>query len=178
MASEEAGAGAGGADTPVAAPKAKLSPQTLFVLVNMLLMLAALGMLVYTKLLYKKPEIIEETELEKKKEELGKPLPLAEKSLMAFEQVTVNIAMTQGKAHYATIAFSLELRDAEAAAIAKAKKAMIVDKMLQALAKRQVTELNTIQGKLLLKTQLMTEYNEVISPGAVTDIFFSNFILQ
>ena len=174
MAAEEAES----SEEKASAPKRKLDSQTLLVLANGLLVLAALGAAVYTKILYKKPVIEEAVELKKKQEELKTTPPPTERPLLTFEDLTINIATTSGKAHYATIGFAVECRDDEALRGAKAKKALLTDKLISSLGKRQITELNTIQGKLLLKSELIRSFNEVLSPGEVTDLYFSNFILQ
>lgn len=173
MAAEEAGAEEG-----AEVPKKKLNPQLLLILGNTVMVLAALGATAYTKLLYKKPTITEPIELEKKQEELKKAPDPNERPLISFDQLSVNIAMTSGKAHYATLAFAIEGRDDEAAAVIKAKKDMITDKVIGALAKRQMTELSTIQGRLLLKSELIRTFNEMTAPGMVTDMYFSAFVLQ
>lgn len=174
MAAEEAEAGAEGGE----APKKKLDTQTLLVLGNTVLVLAALGTLAYTKLLYQRPVIDEPTELAKKQEELKTAPEPTERPLVTFDQMTVNIAMTSGKTHYATVAIAVECRDSEAMAKINAKKAELTDKVIAALGKKQITEINTIQGKLMLKSELIRRFNEVTAPGAVTDLYFSAFILQ
>ncbi|MBI3555706.1 MAG: flagellar basal body-associated FliL family protein [Deltaproteobacteria bacterium] len=162
-----------------AKPKLKLpDTQTLLVLVNSLLVVVALGTMVYTKLIYQRPVIVEETEMKKAVEAIKKPEPPAEHAIINFDQITVNIAMTSGKAHYATVAFAVECRDSEIANIVKVKKALFTDRLIAALGHRQLTELNTIQGKLLLKTEIMREFNTLAPVGGITDMFFANFILQ
>ena len=161
-----------------AAPKKKLDLQTILVMANTLMVLAALGATVYTKLLYKKPPIVEEEEIQKKIAEIKSPEPTAEKIIVPFDQLLINIAMTSGKAHYATIALAIECRSEEVAEIAKVKKALLIDKLIALVGKRQMTELNTIQGKLLLKTELMREFSALTKPAGITDLYFSTFILQ
>lgn len=181
---EEGGEGGGGGDdhgasgAAGAAPKLKLDTQTLLLLANAILLLAALGMFVYTKLLFHRPVIAEETEIQKKQEELKKPAEPTDRPIIVFEQMIVNIAMTSGKAHYITIAFAVECKDDEIAATVKAKKALFIDQLIALVGKRQLTELNTIQGKLLLKTELMRKFDAIVNPGGITNIYFSNFILQ
>lgn len=165
-------------------PKLKIDPQTLVVFVNSALILATLGMLIYTKLIYHRPEIVEEEEIQKKKEELKTPAPVAEKVMLNFDQLTVNVAMTSGKQHYATLTFSVECRDNEVLEQVKRRKALFVDKVIAALGKRQITELNTIQGKLFLKSELLREFNKILksdnanSIQGITDLYFSSFVLQ
>ncbi len=173
---KEAGGDAAGADA--APPKAPMGKDTLLALVGAVVTLLALGATVYTKLLWKKPTIVEEKELAKKEEELKTPAEPEQSHVVNFDQMVINIAMTSGKAHYATVAFSVECKDAATATAVKAKSAVLTDKMIAALSKKQLTELNTIQGKLLLKSALLREYNELMGPTAITDIYFSTFILQ
>lgn len=189
MADEEkaAGAEAEGEEGEEAAKPAKrrirIDPKVVLPLLNTALVLAAAGTLTYTKLLYKKPVISEYDELAKQKEELKKPEKPIEKSLVNFEQMTINIAPTSGKAHFATIKFSIEVRDADASKAATLLKDAMTDKLIASLAKKQLSELNTIQGKLLLKAELLREFNALLSAAAqisagVTDVYFSAFILQ
>lgn len=161
-------------------PKRKLNINfsTLLILVNGVLVLATLGVFAYTKLLFHRPVISEEGEIKRRQEELKAPPKMAENPLVSFDQMTLNIAMTSGKAHYATFAFSVECRDAEAVEMVNAKRTLILDKVIAALGRRQLTELNTIQGKMLLKSELLREVNGMTSPGAATDVYFSNFVLQ
>ncbi|MBI3543495.1 MAG: flagellar basal body-associated FliL family protein [Deltaproteobacteria bacterium] len=160
-------------------PKFKLpSPQIMLVVGNSLLVLTALATMVYTKLIYQRPPMNEETEIERQVEESKKPIEPTDHPLVTFDQMTVNIAMTSGKAHFATVTLALECRDGEAASLVGAKRAAITDKLIASLGKRQLTELNTIQGKLLLKTELLREFNTLTAAGSVTDLFFPTFVLQ
>lgn len=167
-----------GTEEAPARPKLKLDAQSTLALANSLFIVAALGLLVYTKLLYKKPVIDEASELKQKQEELAKPAPITDRVIIPFDQLRINIAMTSGKAHYGHGCFSTECRDAEAAELVKRKRDLLIDKLIAALGHRQMTELNTVQGKLILKSELLRKFNEITAPAAVTDLFFSTFILQ
>lgn len=175
----ESGSDSGADETP-SAPKKKISLQLILALGNVVLVLAALGVLVYTKLLFKKPTITEDKEIAKKEEEIKAPLSAlpAERVSVAFESITVNIAAGSEKPHYVTVALAIECRDAEIAEIVKIKKSILTDRMIKAVAEKQLSELNTIQGRLLLKADLIKQYNELTKPGGVTDLFFSEFALQ
>ncbi len=180
----EAGEGEEGEDA--AAPprrRIQINPRIILPILNTVLVLSAAGTFAYTKLLYKKPVISEYDELAKQKEELKKPEKPIEKSLVNFEQMTINIAPTSGKAHFATIKLSIEARDPGASKAAAQLKDAMTDKLIASLARKQLSELNTIQGKLLLKAELLREFNGVLSASAqisagITDVYFSTFILQ
>jgi flagellar FliL protein len=162
-----------------AAPKKKPPLALLLLIGNTVLSLVAAGVFVYTKVLYKKPKITEEEELSKKSSEVIKPKLVQEKSIVSLDSMSVNIATTSGKSHYATLQVGIECTDSEAAGLVSAKKALFIDKIIVVMAKKQLTELNTIQGKLLLKSILLREFNSLLdTPGAITNIYFPNYILQ
>src|SRR4051812_29818945 len=102
--------------------KALLTPQLILIGVNATLTLAAIGAVVYTKLMFQRPAITESDEFKKKQEELKKVPEPKDRPQVKFEQIIVNIAMTSGKAHYATVAFSVECRDPDVASTVTAKK--------------------------------------------------------
>ncbi len=158
--------------------KLNLSPQLLLVLGNTVLVLAALGAAIYTKILYEKPTITETKELRKKQEESKSAGTPSQRPVVTFDQILINIAMTSGKSHYATIIMSLECRDGQAEVLARTKKDIITDRLITMLGKKQITELNTVQGKMLLKTTLIREFNTLLTPGSIVHIYFPNFVLQ
>lgn len=161
-----------------AAPKKPLDKKLLFLIGNAVVTMAALGTLVYTKLLFKRPPITEEAELQKKVENAHSIDAPKARPIVTFDQLMVNIAMTSGKAHYATVAWAVECRDEEVQRMVEDRKDLFMDRVISTLGKRQITELNTIQGKLLLKTELLSKFNELTKPAGITDIYFNTFILQ
>lgn len=187
MADEEKAAEAEGEEGEGAAAPARrriqINPRIILPILNTVLVLTAAGTFAYTKLLYKKPVISEYDELAKQKEALKKPEKPVEKPLVNFEQMTINVAPTSGKAHFATIKLSIEARDADASKAAAQLKDAMTDRLIASLARKQLSELNTIQGKLLLKAELLREFNGVLNASArigagITDVYFSTFILQ
>ena len=177
-----------GAEGEKAAPKPKrnLPPGLLLAVVNSLVILGALGATVYTKMIYKKPTIDEAAEMqkiknvaaEKEEEEID-----TEKPVLTFEQQTINIKPTQGKPHFVTIAYAVELKNADAESAATQMKAALSDIVIKNLAKLEFSDLNTVQGKLLFKTQLVREFNEKLKEvskieASVNDVYLSNFVIQ
>jgi flagellar basal body-associated protein FliL len=119
--------------------------------------------------------------------------------MVTFEPVTVNIgvagippaaagggqpavdpAPAPGKLHYATVGFALELRDAAQKPRFEALRPILLDRILQILGHKSLTELNTVQGRYILRSQLMDVANQMI-PGpqaAVTNVYFTQFVVQ
>ena len=142
---------------------------------NSLIVLAAVGLLAYTKLVYKRPVITESGEREKiKKAHELPPIPV-KPLLMNFDPQTVNIesnpfapkaadgtsTQLQGKLHYATLGFSLEVRDEKQKNMMEELRPVIMDLVLNDLGHKKFQELNNFEGRDLLKSQLVDQINDL-----------------
>ncbi len=177
-----------------AGPKPPKGPLIL-ALVNVLVVLAAAGSLVYTRILFKRPPITEDAEreriakLQEKKEANHIP------SEMVFEPVTINIAQNTphpasgseiqedtpaeiSKLHYATIGFTLELKDLSHKELLEPMRPIIMDKMLSMIGRKPFHELATVQGRYVLRTQILELANQLAKETVVTNVFFTQFIIQ
>ena len=172
----------------------------LFPLINTVLIFATLGMLTYTKILYKKPEITEAKEREKLAKQHEAPPKVLVPGMVTFDAVTVTIAPSarqkvssdpfahevKGKIHYATIAFAMEIKDVDKKEFLQAAKPLIQDLLLTLLGRKQFQELTTVQGRYLLQAELIDAINlklgqtvpELKNEDLVSHIFFTQFIVQ
>lgn len=170
--SEEKAAAAPSAPGPSKGP-------LLLALVNTLAVLGAAGTLYYTKMVFKRPVITEESE-RKRLEDAHVKNTVSEATAsgtVAFEPVTVNIepypaqptpvgdeegpAAVKGKLHYATVAFSVEVVDAGQKAAIDEVRPVIMDQLLTLLAHKPIHELTTVQGRYVLRTQIMEMVNRL-----------------
>jgi flagellar basal body-associated protein FliL len=173
-------------------------------LVNSLAALAAIGLLAYTKLVFKRPAITESSERHRLSEQHAAPRVPLVPAQIAFESTTVNIATTpenarpddgsnsqiQGKQHFATVAFTLEIADARRKDEVEALRPRIMDRFLQSLGRKQFHELTTVQGRYVLRTELVNAVNELAvsagerKPGSAAPeplakaLYFTQFIVQ
>ena len=170
-------------------------------LVNILAVLGVGGLMIYTRLIYKRPAITENAERVRIAAAHASPKPTDAPGLIAFEPITVNIEPTpsqpmpaegspqqiQGKLHYVTVGFALEVRDKAQADRIEALRAILVDRMLSMLGRKGFHELITVQGRYVLRTQILELANELASrdapgPGAkdalVSNVFFTHFTVQ
>lgn len=167
-------------------------------LLNTVVVLAALGILAYTRVLYKRPAITEGGERERLAAESTKPAPItsATPGVIPFEAVTINIQpapgnpksedtvrQIQGKLHYATLAFSLEVRDIGQKEQIDQIKPILMDRILTMMGKKPFHELTTVQGRYLVRSQILDMTNELLKkkPGEaslVTEVFFTQFVVQ
>jgi flagellar basal body-associated protein FliL len=154
----------------------------------------------YTKLIFKRPAITEENERVKLSEILAKPKAALSTAHVAFDQLTANIAsmpsdphaaranpqIIQGKLRYATLAFSLEIRDAERKEEIEQIRPLILDKLLSILGHKTFQELNNVQGRYILRNEIIDAVNHLLeksNPTAarknlVTNLYFSQFQVQ
>ena len=189
-------------------------------LVNTLAIVAVIGLAVYTRLVFKKPKITEKAERARLEAIKASPSPPPVSGLIEFKQVTLNIAPSgpapknepgepstfKGKLHYLTIAFALEIKDMKQQALIEELRPRIMDRILALLGRKAFQELSTVQGRYILRTQIIDITNDLIltsedppSPsdpsgnaGAeshknalvklreplVTNVFFTQFIAQ
>jgi flagellar basal body-associated protein FliL len=163
---------------PAGAPGPSKAPM-LVALVNTVMVLAALGTLLYTQILFKRPPITEEAERARLEKKFASPGPEPEAGFVVFDPVTVNIATNtpasnnpgnsppgEGKSHYATIGFSLELRDMSFKTEVETVKPLIMDKFVSLLGRRQFHELSNVQGRYILRSQLIEIANQIIASEA------------
>ncbi len=166
------------------APKAKPPLMVILLGVNLLAALGAIGMLVYTKILYKRPPITESAEREKIARKMEKKKPVGPPGSLAFPSVTVNLDPApadsggQKKIHYATIGFTMSTVDQEAQAKLQEVRPLIEDKLLTLVGRRSYQDLISVQGRYLLRSQLRESANQLAKEALVTDVYFTEFVVQ
>ena len=177
-------------------PKESKLP-VLMALLNVVGALAVIGSLVYTRILYKRPAITEESErdivaasITKVKHSENGP-----KALINIDTFTANIKTGDsptlspgappalGKMHYVSMAFSIEVREGTQDEV-DSIKAPFKDKLLHNLGKMTVEELTTVQGRYILRTQIVDLINHLINKDnknaepVASNVYFSQFMVQ
>lgn len=171
-------------------------------LVNLVVLLGAGGVLFYTRFMYKRPPITEAGERDRIDKQFEDSVHESTASLVSFEPMTVNIgsnpaqpkpadgtsSQLHGKLHYVYLAFALEVKDRSRVMEIEGMRPLVLDKILSVLGRKKYYELNTIQGRYLLRTQIIDLVNELADKkkigtqdgksSLVTNVFFSQFIVQ
>ena len=170
------------------APKGPL----LIGLVNTIAILGMLGMVVFTKVMYKRPKITESGERQQLADKKAAVSAVTETGQVEFKPFTVNIGSTpvsprpaegttsqiQGKLHYATVGFVLEVRDIALQSKVDEIKPVFMDQLLHTLGKKDFNELTSVQGRYILRTELIEIANKLLKQALVTNVFFTQFIVQ
>jgi flagellar FliL protein len=160
-------------------------------LLNTLVLLGALGTAAYTLLMFKRPEITEEQERAKLEALRASPSPAPSTGYIEVPAFSVNIRSTPaqpgsigydpqiaGKLHYVSLGFSLEMKHMDVADDFEVIKPMFMDRLLQLLGKKEFNELTTVQGRYLVRNEIMELANELLKQAVVLNVFFTKFVVQ
>ena len=58
------------------------------------------------------------------------------------------------------------------------RKIEIRDTILRIIQRKSYQDLETLQGKLLLKNEILTEINRLLTNGVIRDVYFYEFVIQ
>jgi flagellar FliL protein len=116
-------------------------------------------------------EVIEEV-VEDEEEEavvIGEMFPL--------DPFVVNLADGNGK-RYLRATVQLELAPEQAAATFEQRLPQIRDVVLTILSTKQFEDIRTADGKMSLRTEIITRLNELLNNESVANIYFTDFVIQ
>jgi flagellar basal body-associated protein FliL len=175
---------------------------------NTLAILGTLGLLLYTNVLYKKPKITDEqatqsiqhppapaagekadggghgaeggasstSGLERPRLEFK---PLIANILPGIEKINTPSGQVEiPKPHFVTISFIIDFKNEAYKAKAQEWVAPFMDGLLTHLGKKTFRDLNTPQGRYLLRAEIVELMNKVIGSDGATDAFIDQFLVQ
>ena len=97
--------------------------------------------------------------------------------LYPMETLIVNLADEGGK-RYLRITMQLELSTADVALEIDNRLPQVKDAILMILPTKRYRDVNNIDGKVTLRDEIIVKLNELFSKGEVTNIFFTEFVIQ
>ncbi len=154
-------------------------------LVNSLAAIGALGAIIYTRILFKRPPITEQAERSKLAQKFEGPPKDSELAIVPFKQITANIASAasepgkpEGKLHYATLGYALEARSEDEAFAIEDVKTQFNDALLQLLGKKSFTDLTSVHGRFLLRSEMIQMANRLLEKPSITNVYFTHFVVQ
>jgi flagellar FliL protein len=175
------------ADAAPAGPKMIMGmtiPVLALAVVNLLTMLGGLGYIVFAMILYKPKPILEAqvvAELSKKADKKAAKDAADGDGVYveSFPEMTVNLkGVTGGKNHFATVEPALECSNAACQAQVKEYTAKVQDLIQSKLASKSFTELGALETRFRLRHEIIQEINTFITEGAVTNLYFTSFVVQ
>ena len=97
--------------------------------------------------------------------------------LYDMSTMIVNLADKGGK-RYLRVTMALELSDVEVQASIETKLPLIRDAILMILPTKKYDDINTTEGKIGLRNELIEKINEFMGEGKVKNIYFTEFVVQ
>lgn len=94
-----------------------------------------------------------------------------------FENVVVNLAGTMGT-RYLKTSFTVLSENAEVKTVIEENKKQLLDVTLNVLGTRTLADLEQPGAKNVLRNDLMANINQALKSDLVTQIYFSDFVIQ
>lgn len=110
-----------------------------------------------------------QVETEKKKKNLG--------PLLEMEDLVVNI-MHKDSTRFLKVGITLEAADKESKKAIERRMPQITDAVLLLVGNRTFDDIKDLQGKMQLKADLLARIQELSGEGKVSDIYFTDFVVQ
>ncbi len=84
----------------------------------------------------------------------------------------------EGGRRYLRATIDLEIRKIEDETRIEERVAQIKDAVLQIMSTRTFAGINSVEGKVALKNEILAKLNEILKEEVVTNIYFSEFVVQ
>jgi len=97
--------------------------------------------------------------------------------MYSLDSFVVNLAEAGGN-RYLRVTMELELADEVLRAELDQRLPQVRNAMLMILPSKKAEDINTVDGKLALRDQLIDEINSFMATGEVTNIYFTEFVIQ
>lgn len=97
--------------------------------------------------------------------------------LFSLETFIVNLA-DQERSRYLRVTMDLELAKSTDAAAINDRLSQVRDSILMILPSRQFGEIASMEGKIALRDEIIARLNSLLNKKVVTNIFFTEFVVQ
>jgi flagellar FliL protein len=150
---------------------------TILIILTALGTSAALGVFVYTLIIFKKPIIDNESEFAKMKVDATKSVEIVKP--YTTEPILVNLnGSTSSRLRFLNIVINFVAFSNDQVSKFEDHKIEIKDIIIDITSKMRPDELNQVTGKILLNERIKTRLNEFFKEQIVKDIFFSEYVVQ
>lgn len=97
--------------------------------------------------------------------------------IMPLDPFIINLSGDGGR-NYLKLEITLEFDKEVVQVEVKDKMPMIKDSILLLLATKSFESIQTAEGKLMLKNEIITRLNRFLSTGVIQNLYFTNFVVQ
>ena len=145
-----------------------------FAVVNIAFMAGAL-FVVYSSTLGNQVHAVHNEQLEKQMEEFYETY---EQGPVMYKMETFNANLYGLPQRMIRMDVTLEMLDAQGFEEVILKKAKTRDSMIRVMNSMRFDQIESVQGKLKLKNEIIASLNSVLENGVVKNVYFSDFVVQ
>ena len=99
------------------------------------------------------------------------------RSVYSLDTFIVNLADKGGR-RFLRVTMDLELKDESLAGEIDKRLSQIKDSILMILPTKRFEDINSVEGKIALRDEIMTKLNSLLKDGSITNIYFVEFVIQ
>lgn len=97
--------------------------------------------------------------------------------IQPLDTFIVNLA-DEGGARYLRTTMKLELADDQSVDFLQKRLPLIRDSILMILPTKRYEDISSVEGKKTLRDELIAKLNVIMVPGSVSNIYFTEFVVQ
>lgn len=97
--------------------------------------------------------------------------------LYTLDTMIVNLSDHGGK-RYLRVTMALELNEPEAVTTIESRLPQVRDAVLMILPTKNYDDVSSTDGKIALRSEIMERINSLMTKGQVTNIYFTEFVVQ
>lgn len=98
-------------------------------------------------------------------------------TIVMLENIVVNLKERE-KLFYLKVTIGLEVSDADVKGEITERQAQLRDDVIALLSGKKVSDLDTLEERNLLKTDITRRINESLITGDIMQLYFSDFVIQ
>lgn len=137
----------------------------------------AAGLLWYLNLSKNDSQTAQNQALESDSESMDSAIEQAPGIMVELDSFIVNLRDREGK-RYLKTKINLEAASEEVKKELSARLPQVRDVILMLLSAKSFAEISRLEGKTQLKEEVRMRVNQVLSSGRVTNVYFSEFVVQ
>jgi flagellar FliL protein len=153
-----------------------MSNKFIFLVVAVLLVLT-IGLAAGFFMMWNKLSVLSTQTAMETTSETGKAQASALGPLYSLDTFIVNLA-DEGRSRYLRVTMDLELAESMDAGKLTQRLSQVRDSILMILPSKQFDEIASMEGKIALRDEIMAKLNSLFANEVVTNIFFTEFVVQ
>jgi len=145
----------------------------IFIISLIFVSVGAISFIVWDKTSFFSSQTEKESESEKVPENNSEVI----RSIYSLDTFIVNLADKSGR-RFLRVTMDLELKNERLAGEIDKRLSQIKDSILMILPTKRLEDINSVEGKIALRDEIMTKLNSLLKDGSITNIYFVEFVIQ